>query len=121
LSASRGGGSSAETIIEQHANAALLVTFVCYPTTSTTLFRIFQCKAFDDGTSALVADLAVECDTLRHAAHKAIAALRYRFRHDRRAARLCAAPRLVLRATRPAAEPSSSGGGDDHFATRRRG
>ena len=67
--------SDPNTIAAQHANAALLVLFVCYPTTSTAMFRVFQCEAFDDGTSALVADLSITCGAPRHAAHEVMASL----------------------------------------------
>ena len=62
-------------IVEKHASAALLVTFVFYPTTSTALFRVFQCEHFDDGSAALIADLSVRCGTERHNSHKAVAGL----------------------------------------------
>ena len=42
-------------LVNKLLSAALLVSFIMLPTTSTAIFRTFHCKTLDDGTEYLVA------------------------------------------------------------------
>lgn len=50
-----------------HTKLALLVSFITYPTSSSTIFEVFHCSDFDDGSSFLAIDLSKRCDTPTHA------------------------------------------------------
>ena len=48
-------------------SAALLVSFMILPTTSTAIFQTFHCdNTLDDGKSFLVVDVSIGCNTQRH-------------------------------------------------------
>jgi hypothetical protein len=40
----------------------LLLTFIIFPSVSTTVLRAFPCRAFDDGSNLLKADYSIDCD-----------------------------------------------------------
>jgi hypothetical protein len=42
--------------------AFLLLTFIIFPSVSTTVLRAFPCRSFDDGTSLLKADYSIDCN-----------------------------------------------------------
>jgi len=64
----KGGGKAKVAVLqgEPFLNAALLVLYVVLPTTSTVLFRTFDCVEFDDKTKWLHADLKIDCDSAKH-------------------------------------------------------
>lgn len=53
--------------------AVLQVAFLFYPVVSSTAFQAFSCYEFDGGSSWLIADVAVECQSAEHAAAKTLA------------------------------------------------
>jgi hypothetical protein len=65
-----------ESIRSRHYSAFLLMTFLMYSTVSTVVFQTFACDNIEStGISYLRADYSVICDTSRHNAYKAYAAV----------------------------------------------
>ena len=54
------------TIVEQAAPWLLRAMFFLYPAVANVAFQAFACHKFDDGTSWLVADVAVDCTTVQY-------------------------------------------------------
>jgi hypothetical protein len=60
----------------KHCSAFLLMTFLIYSTVSTVIFQTFACDAVEGtGTSYLRADYSVSCNTAKHTAYQAYAAV----------------------------------------------
>lgn len=63
-------GQSSQTAIRnaQHklVSMVLLVTFLIYSSTSSTVFQMFACEKLDDGKRYLLADYSIECDSFKH-------------------------------------------------------
>jgi hypothetical protein len=60
----------------KHYSAFLLMTFLIYSTVSTVIFQAFACDAIEGtGTSYLRADYSVSCNTAKHTAYQAYAAV----------------------------------------------
>jgi hypothetical protein len=49
-------------------NLVFFILFLIYPSTSSNIFATFQCKALDDGTRWLRADLRIDCNSGAHVA-----------------------------------------------------
>jgi hypothetical protein len=67
---------SLESIRSRHYSAFLFITFLIYSTVSTVVFQTFACDNIETtGISYLRADYSVICNTSRHNAYKAYAAV----------------------------------------------
>ena len=60
-------------ISDKFSYASLLLTFLVYPSVSTATFNTFLCDNFSDGSSALVADLSVDCLSSKHRSYESYA------------------------------------------------
>lgn len=63
------------TLRQNHLSMVLLLTFLVYSPVSSILFQMFACDHLDNGKVYLRADYRVECDSAKHRALQAYAAL----------------------------------------------
>ena len=62
-----GGVCKLASIAPRHrTHALLMLTFLVLPPSSTAVLRTFKCEEFDDGTSYLVTDYTLSCDSAKH-------------------------------------------------------
>lgn len=64
---------SCSTLIWQLLPILLRFAFLCYPFVTKVAFEAFLCVTFDDGSSWLVADVAIACDSAKHDSIKQLA------------------------------------------------
>eukprot|EP00904_Undaria_pinnatifida_P008213 jgi/Undpi1/4521/HiC_scaffold_18.g07875.m1 len=72
---SRGSQDELQAARQKHFSMVLLMTFLIYSSVSSTVFRVFDCEALDDGKEYLRADYSIECSTAKHKALKVYAGL----------------------------------------------
>ena len=57
-----------KVIKHKHVSMMLLVMFLVYSSSSSTIFQMFDCEVLEDGKDYLCADYTIECDGPRHRA-----------------------------------------------------
>ena len=53
-------------------STVLLMTYIILPTVSVTIFNLFACESFDDGTRMLMVDYSISCQTDTYTAYKVL-------------------------------------------------
>lgn len=59
----------------KHLSIAIFILFLVYSSASQTIFQAFACDRLDDGTSYLIADYSLNCETTEHRIFMAYAAV----------------------------------------------